>query len=197
MTLDVAGWQTLHPADYWLYDKLILSRKLGYVCGPSGMDVPQSDIYCVRPIMNMHGMGINARFEHLNKDTNHLHPGEFWCEMFYGEHISVDYLNKTPILTVRGEREVSAPVYQWKRWTKIKHCFDYPEILNELQGDYPMVNCEFIAGHLIEVHLRHNPDFNYKNKEAIPVWDEKDAHDRNGYTFIRDPDYKRIGFLIK
>ena len=196
MIIDVEGWKNLHPADYWIYDKLIVARKLGHICGPSGMEVPKPDIYCVRPIMNMHGMGINARFEHLDKDTAHLHPGEFWCETFYGKHASVDYLNQEPVLTVIGERETMAPMYKWDKWTKVDHFIEYPDVLRDLHGYYPKVNCEFIDGHLIEVHFRHNPDFAYGNTVAIPVWDEKDAHDTDEYTFVRDSDYKRIGFLV-
>lgn len=193
---DVEGWQIAHPDDSWVYDKLIVSKKLKYVCGPSGMDVPKPDVYCVRPITNMHGMGLSAKFEHLDKNTDHLHPGEFWCETFYGKHISVDYLDTKPVLTVIGERDTMSPIYKWDKWTKIDHCIDYPAILKNLKGSYPKVNCEFIDGHLIEIHFRHNPDFVYGNTVAIPVWDEKDAYDTDNYVFVKNPDYKRLGFLI-
>jgi len=29
-------WETIDPDELWAMDKLILSRKLGYVCGPTG-----------------------------------------------------------------------------------------------------------------------------------------------------------------
>lgn len=196
MNLDVDGWLQLHENDYWLFDKLILSRKLGYTCGPAGMDVPKTDLYCVRPIMNMYGMGVSARFEKLTKSTNHLHPGEFWCEAFYGKHISVDYQDQEPVLTVIGERDVMTTIYKWSKWTKIDHCIPFPNVLTTLHGRYPKINCEFIDGKLIEVHLRHNPDFAYGNTVAIPVWDEEHAHDTDEYQFIESRDFKRVGFLI-
>jgi len=38
-------WQTVDPNDIWVMDKLILSRKLGYTCGPVGLDVPVPGVY--------------------------------------------------------------------------------------------------------------------------------------------------------
>jgi hypothetical protein len=195
-SVDVEGWLSLHPADYWVFDKLILARKLGHVCGPAGMPVPSPGQYVVRPIMNMHGMGILSRIEEITDQTSHLHPGEFWCEKFEGDHISVDYINQKPVLTVKGERNPENPVYKWDKWTKTDHCIGYPDILRDLHRHYEKVNCEFIGGKLIEVHFRHNPDFRFGNTEAIPVWDASQT-ERDGYTFVPDPDYKRIGFFIR
>jgi len=196
MNLDVEGWLQLHKEDYWLFDKLILSRKLGYECGPAGMNVPRPATYCVRPVMNMFGMGVSARLEFIEKETNHLHPGEFWCEVFHGDHVSVDYLDRVPFLTVMGQRETGEPMYKWSKWTKVEHHIPFPTVLTSLHGYYPKVNCEFIGGNLIEVHLRHNPDFVYGNRVAIPVWDEDYAHDTEHYRFVESRDFKRIGFLI-
>lgn len=195
--VDVYGWLETDPDDLWIFDKLILSRQLDYVCGPAGMPVPEPDFYVIRPITNMHGMGVKARVEFISDYTHHLHPGEFWCERFEGDHISVDYLSGEPILTVLGERNEDEPFYKWKKWTKIDHCIEFPAILSTLKGTYAKINCEFIGGNLIEVHFRHNPDFRFGNTEAIPVWDYVDMHDHDGYTFVEDPDYKRIGFLIR
>ena len=36
-------WKKVDPDDIWVMDKLILSRKLGYNCGPVGQDVPVLD----------------------------------------------------------------------------------------------------------------------------------------------------------
>ena len=33
-------WDKIKPDDLWIYDKLILSRKLGYLCGPAGVAPP-------------------------------------------------------------------------------------------------------------------------------------------------------------
>ena len=45
-------WQNAEPDERWLYDKLILSRKIGYTCGPSGIDVPKPNFYIVKPCVN-------------------------------------------------------------------------------------------------------------------------------------------------
>ena len=97
---DDLTWLNCHPEDLWIFDKLILSRVLGYTCGPSGLKVPKPDFYCIRPITNTLGMGRHARIEWIEDSTDAYHPGEFWCEVFRGEHISVDYAEKRPILSV-------------------------------------------------------------------------------------------------
>lgn len=190
-------WNHIHPEDLWVYNKLILSTRLGYSCGPAGLVVPYPGSYVVRPCMNLLGMGRFARIEFISKSTEHLHPAEFWCEKFCGEHISVDFYQKQANLVVRGVKDVQNPLYKWDKWEKIDKTIDFPEILNNLVGNYEWINCEFIGNNLIEVHFRRNPDFRYGNEVAIPIWDEKEIDDRNNFKYINDPDYKRRGFLIK
>jgi len=60
-------WNHIHPNDLWVYNKLILSRVLGYNCGPVGTAVPKPDFYIVRPSMNLLGMGRFARIEYIYK----------------------------------------------------------------------------------------------------------------------------------
>lgn len=186
-------WDSIHQDDLWIYNKLFLSRTLGYKCGPSGVLVPQPDSYIIRPSFNIMGMGRSARIEYIESDTEHIHPSEFWCEVFTGEHLSIDYHHKNPILTVRGTRDPEAPLYQWSRWEKVDYTLEFPEILNKLVGSYEWVNCEFIGGKLIEVHFRPNQDFRFGNTVAIPVWSENLD---STYTFVDDEDYLRKGFLI-
>jgi hypothetical protein len=95
-------WYSIHPNDIWVYNKLELSKRLGYDCGPCGVDVLKPNNYIVRPAINFCGMGRFCRIEYLNKSSDHLHPGEFWCEIFEGEHLSVDFINKKSVLVVRG-----------------------------------------------------------------------------------------------
>ena len=81
-----------------IFDKLIVAKKAGHLCGPRGIPVPKPGEYFVKPVINIEGMGEKARVEYLEQDTCHLHPGEFWCEIFTGEHISIDYEKYKPIL---------------------------------------------------------------------------------------------------
>ena len=44
---DYEAWVKCHPDDLWIFDKLILAKKLGYLCGPADVAVPESDNYIV------------------------------------------------------------------------------------------------------------------------------------------------------
>ena len=190
-------WNQIHSEDLWVYNKLILSRVLGYTCGPVGTSVPKPDFYIIRPSMNLLGMGRYARKEYIYKYTDSYHPSEFWCELFEGDHISVDYQNKEQRLTVLGTRDEMNPLYKWDMWEKIDIKVPYPKILEKLKGNYEWINCEFIGNRLIEVHFRQNPDFRYENDIAIPIWDNNDLKKYSDYTFVPDSDYLRKGFMVK
>jgi hypothetical protein len=187
-------WNQIHPSDLWVYNKLFLSRVLGYTCGPSGTTVPKPDFYIVRPSFNILGMGRFARKEWMEFNTDHIHPAEFWCEIFTGEHLSVDFRNQKSELVVVGHKKENDPYYKWEKWERIDKNIEFPEILKDLKGNYEWINCEFIGGNLIEVHFRKNPDFRYGNTVAIPVWDEENVENM---SFIEDNDYLRKGFFIK
>jgi len=187
-------WNNIHPSDLWVYNKLFLSRVLGYKCGPIGTTVPRPDFYIIRPSFNLLGMGRFARKEWLYKYTDHIHPAEFWCEIFEGEHLSVDFHHQKADLVVLGTRDSKDPYYKWKKWEKVDRNIKFPEILKDLKGNYDWINCEFIDGNLIEVHFRRNPDFRYGNSVAIPVWDDEKIENM---TFIKDTDYLRRGFYVK
>lgn len=189
-----AEWNNIHLSDLWVYNKLFLSRILGYNCGPIGTTVPKSDFYIVRPSFNLLGMGRFARKEWIENDTDNFHPGEFWCEIFEGEHLSVDYYQKQSNLVVLGIRDPLDPYYKWKKWEKVDRKVEFPEILKDLKGNYDWINCEFIGDKLIEVHFRRNPDFRHGNSIAIPVWDEEK---QENMKFIGDNEYFRKGFYIE
>ena len=190
-------WDQIHTDDLWVYNKLMLSRKLGYTSGPVGTDVPKSDFYIVRPCMNLLGMGRFSRIEYIYKNTDNYHPAEFWCEVFEGPHMSVDFYKKKSELVVLGTRDSYDPLYKWRKWKKVDYKVNFPSILNELVGDYEWINCEFIGNNLIEVHFRQNPDFRYNNTEAIPVWDDDVSLIDDNYRYISDSDYLRKGFWVK
>jgi hypothetical protein len=192
--LDVnSEWNAIHNDDLWIYNKLQLSRVLGYTCGPVGTTVPKPDFYVVRPAINFLGMGRFAEIKWIDESTEDLYPSNFWCEIFKGEHLSVDFCNQESKLVVRGIRDTDAPLYKWKRWEKIDKKIKFPSILKKLKGNYDWINCEFIDDNLIEVHIRQNSDFRYNNNVAIPIWDDEFIKNDN---YVRDSDYKRKGFYI-
>ena len=187
-------WNHIHSEDLWIYNKLFLSRVLGYKCGPVGTTVPQPDFYIVRPSINLLGMGRFARKEWIENHTCEFHPGEFWCEIFEGEHLSVDFYQQNAELVVLGTRNSCEPYYKWEKWEKIEKDIAFPDILKNLVGNYEWINCEFIGNRLIEVHFRRNPDFRYGNSVAIPVWDDEKIENMR---FIKDSDYLRKGFYVE
>jgi len=190
-------WNRIHSEDLWVYNKLILSRVLGYTCGPIGTSVPKPDFYLVRPSMNLLGMGRFARKEFIHKYTERFHPSEFWCEIFEGDHISIDYQNGEQKLSILGVRDEINPLYKWDMWKKVDVKIEFPKILKKLKGNYEWINCEFVGNRLIEVHFRRNSDFRYGNSVAIPVWNDHIIENIEGYRFVNDPDYFRRGFFIK
>jgi hypothetical protein len=193
-------WNHIHSKDLWVYNKLFLSRRLGYLCGPAGTTVPKPDFYIVRPSFNLFGMSRLSRIEWIEKRTDNMHPSEFWCEIFKGDHISVDYHNYKQDLCVLGTRKNEDPIYKWTKWEKIDKNVIFPDILKNLNKKYEWINCEFIGGNLIEVQFRRNPNFRYNNKVAIPVWTEnkKDlSEEYKNYRFIEDISYDRVGFLVE
>ena len=157
-------WNRILPQHLWIYNKLFLSQRLGYTCGPAGLEVPKPGFYIVRPCMNFMGMGRYARIEHIENDTEHLHPGEFWCEVFEGTHYSVfyeyhedrtgcypqwmqehsvDYHVKHQRLCLINENE------------EVDHKIPYPKILTTIGlYRYGWINCEFIGDKLIGVRFK-------------------------------------------
>lgn len=185
-------WEQCDVNDLWIYDKLILSRKLGYTCGPVGVDVPKPDNYIVRPITNILGMGRGAEIVFIENDTEHLSLGYFWCEVFEGQHLSVDYFNGEQFLCVEGTRDHIEPLFKWKKWKRVNDNIPFPSIL----PIYPYMNCEFIGNKLIEVHVRKNPNFDHGGDIIYPVWKGQDTTPPQGMKYVEAPEYKRAGFFI-
>ena len=193
------AWTNTDTEDLWIYDKLILSKKMGYVCGPTGVDVPEDGFYIVRPVTNIVGLGIGAYEQCLTVEgwTDHLQPGTFWSEIFEGDHLSIDYEWGQPILNIQGFRYPESFV-RWKKWIKVEQTVELPDILKPIANKYQFMNCEYIGGKLIEVHLRKNPDFDFDNVEFIPVWEGQDTTPPEGYRYVECPEYnQRIGAFVR
>lgn len=213
---DTEAWSLARPEDCWVFNKLCVARMAGVVCGLREIRVPKPNYYLVRPVTNLSGCGLGALKLWIDDFAYDLHPGEFWSEFLEGEHISIDYINGFPELCVRGIKSKNYDFVHWEKWEKCNTVVMPPEFITPLFNRYPVVNCEYIGGKLIEVHLRANPDFQYGNSEMIPVWEGQtpaDALLEDGWTYIPDvpqpqddPDNNvfwklsrpfRIGMLIK
>jgi len=190
-------WQDIDPNDMWVLDKLILSRKLGYSCGPTGTPVPYPGHYIVRPCVNPCGLGLGAQILFIDDSTDDLPPGHFWCEIFKGRHLSVDYHKGLQVLCVEGFKPEDT-LTRWDRWVRVTDYVTRPKLLLPIMKKYEWVNCEFIGGNLIEVHLRQNVDFPEGRQEYIPVWDGMNEMPPKGYEYIEDPElHGRIGAWVK
>lgn len=190
-------WKTIDPDDIWALDKLILSRKLYYNCGPVGLDVPSPGYYIVRPCVNMLGLGLGTQRVWLEKDTTHLPVGYFWCEWFVGKHLSIDYHWGKQKLAVEGHKPDNT-FTKWDHWVRVADRITLPKILKPFAEKYEWINCEFIGKRLIEVHFRHNEDFAGGITHFIPVWEGESTEPPDGYTYRAYPDvHGRIGAFIK
>ena len=197
ISTDYDAWAYAEHDDLWVFDKLIVARKAGHICGPRGMRVPKPGMYMIRPVTNFRGMGLAARRMYIEDTTDHMHPGEFWCEYFTGDHLSVDYRGFEPVLSVKGEKHPQMPYQRFVSWEKVDETVPLPQMLVRMCLRYKFVNCEFIGGKLIEIHLRGNPDFRHGNSKAIAVWPGDSVQPPEGFRFIRDTDEDdRIGLFV-
>ena len=148
---DADVFDSIHPDDLWCVDKLILSKKLGHVCGPAGIPPPVPGQYVVRPIMNLKSMCVGTTIQFLDSDS--IPDGYFWCEMFTGRHMSFDYNWGKQTLAVEGFRTDPARLDRFSRWTKIDQDFKLPDVLQTLANRYIWFNVEVIGDQLIVVHF--------------------------------------------
>ena len=184
---DVDVFDSISSDDLWCVDKLILSKKLGYVCGPAGIPPPVPGKYVVRPIVNLKMMSVGATIQYLDSDS--IPDGYFWCEVFTGRHLSFDYNWGKQTLAVEGFRNDPTRLDRFSRWTKIDMDFKLPEILQTVADKYPWFNAEVIGDSIIEVHFRYNDDFvNHTANTIIPVWRDE---------FYSSLAGDRLGFILK
>jgi hypothetical protein len=196
-----------YPDDRWVYNKLALYERLGYECGPAGVGMPDHGEYIIKPIMNLDGMGRGARKVCVGGPVVHddLRPGEFWCEWFYGKHLSTD-LHRLGSghwkVALRAEGTPSG-CHRFTRWVRASGPGLTPIALQALRKATasilddiklaPVVNIESIGSRIIEVHLRGNPDFKSDDEvELIPVWSDSDR-----WEYRPDRDGARAGFMVR
>ena len=209
-----------YPQHRKWFNKLWLSEKLGYNCGPGGLAPEKDGIYVVRPIYNLSGMSVGATVKNIKAgDDRQVPAGYFWCEYFDGPHYSADYKWEYDRDHIMGEWKepwkgqscwegTNMPVNLTKfvEWKRSDYIPPVPNELVELR-DVGHINVEFIGDKVIEVHLRESPDPKYDH--IIPVWasdigPKKEHMEMHGFEFIEDYDNAdgqlddpRIGFLVK
>jgi hypothetical protein len=194
------------------YNKLWLSESLGYTCGPAEIPPKREGWYIIRPIMNLRGMGIGSRKTRIgSNDISLMAPGEFWCELFCGRHLSVTYVKtddeKGPYHIKHCYEGFKDKAGQFIQWEKTDDAIFAPEwIMRELWPEVEVFNAEFIGNKIIEIHLRDTPDPEVDS--MFPVWsgDEiiVDKLEKMGYSYKNSYDdadgfldRPRLGFMTK
>ena len=184
---DIDVFDTIDLNDLWCFDKLILSKKLGYTCGPAGITPKIPAYYVVRPVMNLKMMAVGAKIQYLDSDS--IPGGYFWCEIFSGRHFSFDYHWGKQVLSVEGFRNDATRLDRFCRWSKVDYNFKLPDILQDVADRYEWFNAEVIGDKVIEVHFRYNDDFaNHNANTIIPIWRDE---------FYSSPAGDRIGFMLE
>jgi hypothetical protein len=187
---DYKVWQDI-PAFRRLYNKLDLSLRLGYNCGPAGCPVTKTTDYVIRPVINLSGMGATAYIQRIEKNTDHdVPPGYFWCEKFRGNHISINYSwRKGQLYPVDACQGWNNPeeLYRFSRWQKLDKVpeFELPSWIHETM-DAHHINIEFVGGHIIEIHGRHGLDFPKGATEIIPVWKDTEMEQHMMYNEMKE-----------
>ena len=204
---DFQAWNK-YPQHHNWFNKLWLSEKLGYKCGPCGTAPTDSKYYIIRPTYNLSGMGVGAEFVYIEKgDMTKVPPGYFWQEIILGKHYSVTYdVNNQfePISCYEGI-SFGNELWRFNKWIRSDYYPEFPDTFKDL-NDVDIINIEFKGTSPIEVHLRGSADPQYD--EIIPIWKDRkndiDKYQKMGYTYIDSPDdadgflkIPRLGFMVK
>ena len=213
---DTDLWVELPNYRIW-FNKLWLSEKLGYQCGPAGVPVPKKGNYIVRPIYNLQGMGLDAKIMLLDPDFEECQvpAGHFWCEQFVGAQYSADFewahlrdglWGWKQLYCWRGYN--NPHLWRFHKWEKVDYEIKLPRFFNSLGWDWKVrhINVESIEANIIEMHLRKSPDPYGKYEVLIPLWDGDDPTPcaESEFTYIEDYDdcdgqlpQARLGFFAR
>tara|TARA_B100000780_G_C21098001_1_gene442928 strand:- start:1176 stop:1868 length:693 start_codon:yes stop_codon:yes gene_type:complete len=191
------------PQHRWLFNKLELSSKLKYDCGPACFPISNANTYIIRPIYNLYGMGIGAHKKFLDpkihgeemKYHKHIPPGYFWCEYFEGTHYSLDFIREgnrwTPFSSMIGRQDTEQSLSRFVEWEVITPSFftvDLPKWIENIQTE-KYLNIETKGKKILEIHLRSGNDvaWNFKpGTKIIPVWKGVDYKEYKHLPFIEN-----------
>jgi hypothetical protein len=215
---DHEAWEK-YPKHHNWFNKLWVSEKLGYKCGPGGTAPKTSGWYIIRPVYNLSGMGVGAKKEFIKAgDLSAVPAGYFWCEWFEGTHYSAtfkfvnDHKPRWDMISCWEGFSNPAMLQQFREWKRSEFVPKVPWALNEL-SDVSIINVEYKDDKVIEVHLRDTPDPDYDH--IIPTWmsdqangkvlsERNDQLMKDGYRWISSYDDAdgqladpRTGFWVK
>lgn len=194
------------------FNKLWFSEKMGYRCGPCGLEVQKQGWYITRPIINLSGMSVGAKKKFLEIGDLTTPPGHFWCEYFSGIQYSVSYKNTNgswiPDTCWRGTIGDANNMSRFSMWERVQPLESHKNLPTffDMLSDLEHINVEFIDDKPIEVHLRRSPDPDFDI--LIPIWADEhflvDKYKEMGYSIIFSYDdadghldVARIAFAVK
>jgi len=91
-TLDDVIYPRMPARHRWIFNKLELAIRLNILAGPCGTRAPRGEL-CVRPIMNMQGMGMGGFFRVTHEGgLTQNRPGYFWTPWLEGEQGFIYYV---------------------------------------------------------------------------------------------------------
>jgi hypothetical protein len=160
---DVAAY-VAHPAAAWVYNKLELYHKLGYLSQPHGIE-PSIFPVISKPIMNLWGLGLGVDRWDSSADVKYQ-AGYLWMQEFSGDWMSYDIDFESGTVW-QAQAECDAV---WRAtpsaWLVEKRSLaDLPHTvisnLNLLEIPIKQINVETLGGNIIEVHLRWSHEISH------------------------------------
>jgi len=170
----------IYPNHTHLYNKKFIAESQNIRCGT------QTDIsnildqeltltnVIVRPMTNLGGMGKGTYYLNDIDKISEISKKDFWCEIFQGEHISIDiFHNKYGILGSIGFKGIPGKLFTFNYWEYLPNYQLPPNIIlwinTHLKEFVGVFNLELIDNKIIECHLRMG-DLNYfQNKELTKL----------------------------
>ena len=202
VTEDWQAWLA-YPEQRWVFNKLEVSDRLGYHCGPAGVPIEKKGYYVVRPIYNLYGMGIGSHKVYLDPEKNHddmiehkfIPPGYFWCEWKDGAHFSIDYkkvngkwVSFSQMVGMHSSDDNLVKFKSWKVVNPTQIIINLPDWVQELETEN-YLNIETKGHDITEIHLRSGNDniWDYKpNTMVYPIWkgDDYSDYEKSGMKFV-------------
>lgn len=162
---DYDAWKR-YPDFNWVYNKLELSRSQDIDAAPHGV-VPSFEPIFSKPIMNLHGMGLEAR-KIFSWDDKEYRAGHFWMPVLSGCHLSVNMAVKEGLTMWTYPMHITYDEDDYKiKFEYIMDTTDHDKTLdklriwvkNNLEGFSGVINIEIIGDKMIECHLRMHTQF--------------------------------------
>lgn len=209
---DIEAYQQCNPDHRWIFNKLEVAKRLGHDANPISVPIPYDGFWCIRPIINLEGMGAHAYIERYHEGQIVIdHPSHFWHQYFTGSHVSVDFHKGDVVNACYGIREFDSPskqtnLWKWTAWKKVdpdeyeEYCITedflnrFTRTFSEILKTYDYINVEIIGGNIVEIHLRPDPHLELweDHTTLIPEWTDV-TYDRvkmvsNGFEFVESYD---------